>query len=137
MYISEVIMLCTLNLYSDVCQFYLNKTGEKRKYQYPEQPSDSLGLGCGLDRSTLENLSCHWHAQSSSCTFQFCSVLWDIWMGSVGYYSLLFHGMQVSPLRHPLLFPPNTAQNPQWINKVSSLCELETNSEIQLIYNMC
>ena len=29
MYISEIIMLCTLNLYRDVCQFYLNKTGRK------------------------------------------------------------------------------------------------------------
>ena len=32
MYISQIIMLCTLDLYSDLCQLYLNKTGrEKRK----------------------------------------------------------------------------------------------------------
>lgn len=29
MYISEIIMLGTLNVYRDVCQFYLNKTGRK------------------------------------------------------------------------------------------------------------
>ena len=28
-YISQIIILCTLNLYSAVCQFYLNKTGRK------------------------------------------------------------------------------------------------------------
>ena len=29
MYVSQIIMLYTLNLYSAVCQFYLNKTGRK------------------------------------------------------------------------------------------------------------
>ena len=29
MYVSQVIMLYTLNLYSAVCQLYLNKTGRK------------------------------------------------------------------------------------------------------------
>ena len=30
MYVSQSIMLCTLNLYSAVCQLYLNKTGRKK-----------------------------------------------------------------------------------------------------------
>ena len=29
MYVSEITMLYTLNLYSAVCQLYLNKTGRK------------------------------------------------------------------------------------------------------------
>ena len=29
MYVSQIIMLCTLNVYSAVCQLYLNKTGRK------------------------------------------------------------------------------------------------------------
>ena len=28
-YVTQIIMLCTLNLYSAVCQLYLNKTGKK------------------------------------------------------------------------------------------------------------
>ena len=31
MYVSQIIMLCTLNLYSAVCQLYLNKAGRKKK----------------------------------------------------------------------------------------------------------
>ena len=31
MYVSQIIMLHTLNLYSAVCQLYLNKTGRKEK----------------------------------------------------------------------------------------------------------
>ena len=31
MYVSQVIMLYTLNLHSAVCQLYLNKTGRKKK----------------------------------------------------------------------------------------------------------
>ena len=31
MYVNQIIMLCTLNLYSAVCQSYLNKTGRKKK----------------------------------------------------------------------------------------------------------
>ena len=30
MYISQIIMLYTLNLYSAVCQLHLNKTGRKK-----------------------------------------------------------------------------------------------------------
>ena len=30
MYVSQIIMLCTLNLYGAVCQLYLNKTGGKK-----------------------------------------------------------------------------------------------------------
>ena len=30
MYVSQIIMLYTLNLYSAVCQFYLNKTEGKK-----------------------------------------------------------------------------------------------------------
>lgn len=76
--------------------------GDVRKHWHPEQHSDSLNLGCGLDRSTFQNLSSHWNAQPSSCTFQFYSVLWDMWMGFTGYYAVLFPGIQLSPL-HPLL----------------------------------
>ena len=31
MYVTQIIMLYTLNLYSAVCQIYLNKTGRKIK----------------------------------------------------------------------------------------------------------
>ena len=31
MYVSQIIMLYTLNLYSAVCQLYLKKTGRKQK----------------------------------------------------------------------------------------------------------
>ena len=30
MYVNQIIMLYTLNLYSAVCQLYLNKTGRKK-----------------------------------------------------------------------------------------------------------
>ena len=37
MYVSQVIMLYTMNLYSAVCQLYLNKTGfKKRKKKLPK-----------------------------------------------------------------------------------------------------
>lgn len=62
-----------------------------------EQHSGSTGLGCGLHRSTFENLPCHWNAQPSSCTFQSCSVSWDPWIGFMGYYSVLFPQIQPPP----------------------------------------
>ena len=31
MYVNQSILIYTLNLYSDVCQFFLNRTGEKEK----------------------------------------------------------------------------------------------------------
>ena len=31
MYVSQIIMLYTLNLYRAICQLYLNKTGRKKK----------------------------------------------------------------------------------------------------------
>ena len=34
MYVSQVIMLYTLNLYSAVCQLYLNKTGGEKCVQF-------------------------------------------------------------------------------------------------------
>lgn len=33
-YVNQTIMLYTLNLYSDVCQLCLNKTGRKKKRKY-------------------------------------------------------------------------------------------------------
>ena len=33
MYVSQIIMLYTLNLYSAVCQWYLSKTGRKNFYE--------------------------------------------------------------------------------------------------------
>ena len=35
MHVSQIIMLYTLNLYSAVCQLYLNKTGRKKIYGMP------------------------------------------------------------------------------------------------------
>ena len=32
MYVSQIIMLSTLNSHSSVCQFYFNKTGRKNNY---------------------------------------------------------------------------------------------------------
>ena len=34
MYLSQIIMPYTLNLYSAVCQLYLNKTGRKKRNTY-------------------------------------------------------------------------------------------------------
>ena len=35
MYVSQIIMLCNLSLYSAVCQLYLNKTGRKSESLLP------------------------------------------------------------------------------------------------------
>lgn len=34
MYVNKIIMLYTLNLYSAICQLYINKTGRKRSQKY-------------------------------------------------------------------------------------------------------
>ena len=34
MYVSQIIMLYTLNLYSAVCQLFPNKTGRKKKEEF-------------------------------------------------------------------------------------------------------
>ena len=31
MYVSQIVMLYTLNLYKTICQLYLSKTGKKKK----------------------------------------------------------------------------------------------------------
>ena len=40
-YLSQIIMLYTLNLYSAVCQIYLNKTGRKKTYIYIKNTKDN------------------------------------------------------------------------------------------------
>lgn len=35
-YVTQTVMLYTLNLYRDMCQLFLNKTEKKKKKRYPK-----------------------------------------------------------------------------------------------------
>ena len=43
MYVSQIVILYTLNLHSAVCQLYLNKTGRKKKKEWQIREGPVLG----------------------------------------------------------------------------------------------
>ena len=58
LYVSQIIILYTLNLYNAICQFYLNKTGRKNKIYFKKRilfshiwfdTPHTFGLTCLLD----------------------------------------------------------------------------------------
>ena len=74
MHVSHIITLYTLNLYSAICQLYLDKTGRKKKYKFHGtfvhckhfylilNSAQTNGITSEFQPNKIQQFPCHMHS---------------------------------------------------------------------------
>ena len=75
MYVNKIIMLDTLNLYSAICQLYINKTGRKKISKNMARFRQLTGWKHSFIHSLIQQVNDYYQKTAFIC--QFWEVTWE------------------------------------------------------------